>query len=72
MRLKECRISMSKEHGTRTNGFRREYSRSYCLMIEIVDHQSDRHLAMNAMFEDEYYQLNEGSRVHVMKRLGKK
>lgn len=41
-------------------------------MIEIVDHRVDRHLAMNAMFEDEHSQLNEGSQVHVMKKQGEK
>jgi hypothetical protein len=43
-----------------------EYSRYHCLISKIAHHQLIQHLAMNAMIEDDNYQLNEVSQVPVM------
>jgi hypothetical protein len=45
---------------------KREYFRSYCLISKIGHHQLIQRLAMNAMIEDDNYQLNEVIQVHTM------
>ena len=45
---------------------KREYFRSYCLISRIAHHQLIQHPAMNAMIEDDNYQLNEVMQVHMM------